>query len=217
MADAPDLHTLVDAFLQHTKVERGLAPNTVSAYARDLARFAQHVSAAGVERASGVRREHVSSFMGSLEHAGLGARSRARALVAVRRLLRFAVVEGVITESDPLQGLMSPHLPRTLPRVLSEEQTEALIEAADTTTSLGLRDRAMLEVGYGAGLRVTELVSLPLGAVDRRGGALRVVGKGGRERVVPLGLAALEALDVYRRKAGRCSWLGAPTRATPSS
>jgi integrase/recombinase XerD len=177
-------------------VERGLSPRTVEAYGRDLARFADHLEAAGVRRLADVRREHLTGFTRRLERRGLGARSRVRALVATRRLLQHLAAAGALSQ-DPSDGIVSPKLDRPLPRVLRSDESAALIEAAGSELPLGLRDRAMLEVLYGAGLRVSELVSLPLSGVERRGGLLRVMGKGRKERLVPLGRPALEALDEY--------------------
>ena len=174
-------------------MERGLSPRTVEAYGRDLARFAAHAAAAGAPSPQQLRRSHVSGFLIALEGAGLGARSRGRALVAVRRFLRHLAASGRL-EADPLLGIETPRQGRPLPRTLHAEETARLIEAADPATPLGLRDRAMLEVAYGAGLRVSELVGLPLGGLDSRRGLLRVRGKGGKERIVPLGEPALRAL-----------------------
>ena len=194
-SSAAGLDASVDAFLAHAAVERGLAPRTIEAYGRDLARFAAHLEGEGVTRVAAVRREHVVGFARSLEKAGLSPRSRARALVAARRWLRHAGTSG--GAEDPLQGVPSPKSERPLPRVLRPDETAALIEAAAPDGALGLRDRAMLEVLYGAGLRVSELVSLPLSGLDRRAGWLRVRGKGRKERIVPVGEPALEALDAY--------------------
>ncbi len=183
----------IDAFLAHAAVERGLSALTVEAYGRDLARFAEHLVGEGAASPEKVTRAHVSGFLVRLEAGGLGARSRRRALVAVRRLLRHWQREGLLS-GDPLRGVPTPRIAAPLPRVLRPDETAALIEAADPETTLGLRDRAMLEVLYGCGLRVSELVSLPLGGVDRRAGILRVVGKGRKERIVPAGEPALAAL-----------------------
>jgi integrase/recombinase XerD len=112
-----------------------------------------------------------------------------------------------LLRQDPMEGIQGPRVRRALPRVLRADESVALIEAADTATPLGLRDRAMLELLYGAGLRVSELVSLPIGAVDRRSGLVRVMGKGSKERVVPVGDTALEAIDAYL-DGGRAKLLG---------
>jgi integrase/recombinase XerD len=209
---ASGLAAEVDAFLTAASVERGLAPKTIEAYGRDLARFAAHLDGQGVGRLAEVGRAHVTGFLAAMEQRGLSPRSRARALVAVRRLLRFAGAAGG-RGGDPTEGIVGPRLPRTLPHVLRPDETEALLAAVDGGTPLGLRDRAMLEVLYGAGLRVSEVVTLPLASVDFRAGLVRVRGKGGRERVVPLGAPALAALEVWladgrpalARRAGRPS------------
>jgi integrase/recombinase XerD len=196
MASSRELGAALDGFLAHAAVERGLSPRTLEAYGRDLARFAAHLERAGVTKPGAVRREHVTGFARELEQRGLVPRSRARALVAVRRWLRHAGAGGA-TGEDPCAGIPSPREQRPLPRVLRPDETEALIAAARRDGPLALRDRAMLEVLYGAGLRVSELVSLPLSGLDRRAGWLRVLGKGRKERLVPLGEPALEALDAY--------------------
>ncbi|MEE2674854.1 MAG: site-specific tyrosine recombinase XerD [Myxococcota bacterium] len=191
-----ELSAVVDGFLGHTSVERGLARNTVEAYARDLAGFASFLEEVGVTNLADLRREHISGFVRALDARGQSAPSRTRALVAVRRLLLYAQTEKLLAH-DPMDGIESPKRRSKLPRVLKPEETEALLEAVDTGTPLGLRDRAMLEVLYGAGLRVSELVGLSLSALDSRAGLLRVTGKGGKERVVPLGGAALAAIAAY--------------------
>ncbi len=183
----------VDAFLTHSRVERGLAPQTVEAYARDLARFAGFLEGRGVVRLRDVQHQHLTTFIAWLEGDGLGARSRARTLVSVRRLLRYRGVIG--SRGDPSDGIHTPRFERRLPKVLRSDEAVALIEAVDAATPLGLRDRAMLEVLYGAGLRVSELVGLPLGGLDLRAGWVRVRGKGGRERIVPLGTPAVDAVN----------------------
>ena len=217
------IEAAVEAFLAHAAVERGLAARTVEAYARDLRRFARYLAERRVQALGGVRREHVSGFAAALESQGLGPRSRARALVATRRLLRHWAARGVLSE-DPSEGVAAPRFRRPLPRVLRPEETEALIEAADPSTPLGLRDRAMLEVLYGAGLRVSELVGLPLGGLDLRAGLVRVMGKGRRERIVPLGEPARAALERYlaearpllaRRSSRECDALFLSRRARP--
>jgi integrase/recombinase XerD len=193
---APGLRDAVAGFLADAAVERGLAPRTLEAYGRDLARFGEYLARRGVSSPAGVERQHLAGFAASLERQGLAARSRARMLVAVRRFLRHAGAGGA-PGPDPCAGVVLPRAPRALPRVLRPDQTEALIEAVDPRTPLGLRDRAMLEVLYGSGLRIGELVSLPLSALDARAGLLRVRGKGGRERVVPIGAQGLAAVAAW--------------------
>lgn len=190
------LEKAIEAFLTHASIERGLSPRTIEAYQRDLKRFAGYLKGAGIRSFRAVRREHLVDFTQSLDREGLGSRSRARTLVSVRRLLRHQGISGTAGD-DPLEGLASPSFASPLPRTLRPDETASLIEAADAETTIGLRDRCMLEVLYGSGLRVSELVSLRLGSVDRRSGVIRVFGKGRKERIVPLGTPALELLDHY--------------------
>jgi integrase/recombinase XerD len=202
----------IDAFLAQAALERGLAPKTIEAYAGDLARFARWLSQAGVETPGSLRREHVTGFARALEAEGLSARSRTRILVATRRWIRFLLATEELA-ADPMDGVATPRFGQPLPKVLRPDETAALLAAAAPETPIGLRDRAMLEVLYGAGLRVTELVTLPLGALDSRAGVLRVFGKGRRERVVPLGEPALAAVEVYLTE-GRPALLRADREAT---
>jgi len=199
-AARPALDAAVDAFLAHAAVERSLAPRTVEAYGRDLARFAAFLAEAGVASLEELDRGHLAGFRRALARDGLGPRSRARTLVAVRRLLRHEAERGRVASDLPGQ-VGPPRQDRPLPRTLRPDETAVLLDAADPDTPLGLRDRAMLEVLYGAGLRVSELVELPLAALQRGAGLLRVRGKGGRERLVPLGEPALAALDLYLERA----------------
>jgi integrase/recombinase XerD len=190
----------VDAYLAHAAVERGLAPRTLEVYGRELRRFAAYAAARGASGPRELGREHVVGFLRSLEAQGVGARTRARALVAVRRMLRHAAGAGA-SGLEALEGVAAPRFSPPLPRVLRQDEAARLVEAAQADGPLGLRDRAMLEVLYGAGLRVSELVGLPLSGVDRRAGVLRVTGKGGRERIVPIGESAREALERYLAEA----------------
>jgi integrase/recombinase XerD len=217
------LSAAVDAFLAHAAVERGLSPRTIEAYGRDLARFARFLEAEGVREPAGVRREHLAGFSVALEGEGLGARSRARAMVATRRWLRHLGTLGAL-DADPSDGVVHPRFERPLPRILRPDETVALLDAVDPSTPLGLRDRAMLEVLYGAGLRISELISLPLGGYERRSGLLRVLGKGRKERIVPVGTPAVDALEAYladgrpllaKAAQGRCDAVFLSQRGTP--
>ena len=199
MPSAPsDVARGVEAFLRSAAVESGLSPRTVEAYGRDLARFAAHLEASGVRRLRDAGADALPGFARSLASRGLAASSRARALVAARRLLRHAGADAALAERGG-GGARGPRVDRVLPKVLRPDESAALCEAASGSEgALGLRDRAMLEVLYGGGLRVSELVGLPGSALDARAGWLRVLGKGSKERIVPLGEPALAALGRYR-------------------
>jgi integrase/recombinase XerD len=199
------LAAAVDRFLTHLAVERGLARNTLEAYARDLARLAAHLEREGVGEPAAIRAAHWRSFAAALERDGLAPASRTRALVAARRFGQHLVARGVLSR-DPAEGLVAPRRARRLPRVLRPDETEALLAAAAAGEgAFAARDRAMLELLYAAGLRVSELVSLPLGAVDRNAGLVRVIGKGERARIVPVGEPALAALETWLAE-GRPAW-----------
>jgi integrase/recombinase XerD len=198
MADA--IAAAIDAFLRHGAVERGLAPKTIEAYGADLARFAEFLARDGIASPRALGPAQVAGFVGSLEAQGLGARSRTRMLVSVRRFAQYLVTTGRCAR-DASEGVASPRLPRQLPRTLRPDETAALIEAAAQDGPLGMRDRAMLEMLYGSGLRVSELVALPLAALDARAGVVRVLGKGRKERLVPVSEPALDALASYLRDA----------------
>ena len=197
---ATPLEGLCDAFLTRLAVEEGLSPRTVEAYAGDLRHLRGHLAERSIDRVERVTRQDLSAFSSYLDDRSMAASSRARVLVSVRRLLRYAEERGLVG-ADPIDALQAPKQTRNLPRILRPEETEALIEAARSDEPLGLRDVAMLEVLYGAGLRVTELVTLPLSAIDRRGQLLRVFGKGRKERVVPMGEVASEAIEIYLARA----------------
>jgi integrase/recombinase XerD len=191
-----DLSTAVDAYLDHLRVERGLSPNSVSAYAVDLAKLATFAENRGVTDTEKLDVVVITRFLVWLDKSGLGARSAARHLSAVRGFCRFLVRERQ-TPSDPTGLITSPRLGRRLPAVLSFEEVMRLLAAPDPTRMRGLRNRAMLSVMYSAGLRVSELCSLRLGDVDMKRGYVSVLGKGGKRRVVPLGEVALGELDTY--------------------
>lgn len=185
-----------DGFIMRLAVEEGLSPRTVEAYSGDLRHFRKHLLKSHVVDVRGIKRKNLSEFASYLDAAGLAVSSRARVMVSVRRLLRYAQERGEI-DADPFEGIESPKRLRTLPKILQPVETESLIEAARGPDALALRDVAMLEVLYGAGLRVSELVSLTFEAVDLRELLLRVVGKGNKERLVPMGEVAAKALQQY--------------------
>lgn len=192
------LDTLIDRYLARLRTEVGVSPHTYAAYADDLARFACFaVTQFGVDEVARVGRELVLCFQAAEAERGIGARSQARRLSALRGLLRFAVEEGLLPES-PVANLRQPRLPRRLPAALSEPEVERLLEAANRSP-LPLRDRALVETLYGAGLRVSELVGLSLDRLQLGERAIRVHGKGDKERIVPLGRPAKVALERYLR------------------
>lgn len=192
----------MEAWLTHLDVERGVAANTLAAYRRDLARWEAYLGAQAVTTPEAVTEAHVAEFLARLregddEHRPLAASSAARTLVAVRGLHRFLAVEGVL-DADPSRDVTPPRTPDRLPTAISVEDVEALLEAAslgDTPTAL--RDRALLEVLYGTGARISEAVGLDVDDLHEEDGVLRLRGKGGKQRVVPLGSYAAQALAAW--------------------
>lgn len=197
-ADDP-LAWAVDGFLASCRVERGLADNTLEAYHRDLLDLRAFLHRRGRSRPDQVQPEDLAAWMVALADRGLAASSRARHRVAARRLFRFLLDEGLVP-TDPTTLLEAPRRRRHLPAVLSEAQVEALLAAPPRESWAGCRDRAMLELLYATGLRVSELVKLPRSA--RHDGYLVVRGKGGKERLVPYGDRAAAALDAWQDRRG---------------
>jgi integrase/recombinase XerD len=190
--------TAIEGFLGRGRVERSLARNTLESYHRDLARFAAWCTEErGIGDPGRVTREDVHLHLASLIDGGLSPRSLARHRVAIRQFYRYLLGEGVVRE-DPTLLVEGARPARTLPEVLSLAEVEALLAAPDPSNlPLGLRDAAMLQLMYATGLRVSELVALPLAAVHLKAGYLRVRGKGGKERVVPLGERAALLVDAW--------------------
>lgn len=178
-------------------MEKGLSPHTVAAYRSDLAQYQGWLQERGIEL-HGSGREAILDHLAWRLSAGYQARSTARFLSGLRGFYRFLLREGLI-EQDPTLQVELPQLGRPLPKSLSEADVEALLAAPDIGEPIGLRDRAMLEVLYACGLRVTELISLTLEQVNLRQGVLRVFGKGSKERLVPLGEEAMVWVARYVR------------------
>ncbi len=195
---------VIEAYLDAVWMERGLAENTLTAYRGDLRRFAEWLGGQGLGLLR-ARRADVLQFLA--DQAGAPPRTIARRLSALRRFYLYQCRERRI-EQDPCARVDAPKLGRPLPHALTEAQVEALIAAPDTSSPLGLRDRAMLELLYATGLRVSELVTLTVAQLNRRQGVIRISGKGNKERLVPVGDEALEWLSVYLRD-GRGLILGA--------
>lgn len=190
------LSELIDGYLAHLKAERGLSPNTIQAYGQDLAKFAAFAEQLGDAEVEDVSLGLVSAWLSELNEQGLGARSAKRHLSALRGLMRFVVNEGDLG-SDPTSLVAAPKTGRRLPRPLTFDQVLALIEQPDLSTPRGLRDRAMLSLCYAAGLRVSELIHLTHGDLDRQRGLVAAFGKGKKRRLVPLGSITLGHLDAY--------------------
>ena len=190
------LDDALDRYLAHLRVERALQPATLECYARDLREYLDWLTQRGARTLDEITQIHILQHLASLQQRGLSRASQARHLAAVRGLHRFANTEG-LTRLDPSEGVEASRGSRPLPQFLGVEEVDRLLAQPDGTRPSGARDRAMLELLYASGLRVSELVALPASAVDARLGIVRVRGKGGKERIVPVGQRAQEALGAY--------------------
>lgn len=194
--EGPYFQTYLPVFLDYLAVEKGLARNSLSAYSIDLQHFGHWLEERKIEIES-VERIDIVKYFQSRRSAGISARSVARALAAIRGMFRFLVAERHL-KSDPTENLESPKLWTTLPKAIQPSEVEALLGAPDRSTDEGLRDRAMLELLYATGLRVSELIRVRIDDVVMDAGFLRTMGKGSKERIVPFGDAAREAILEYR-------------------
>jgi integrase/recombinase XerD len=190
------LDEAVDEYLDHVATERGLARKSVEAYARDLAVFTRFLLGRGVRSAARLGTGDVRAHLAALANRGLSPRSRARALAAVRGFLRFLALRGVLPD-DPARTIRVRRPPARLPRALATAEMGALLAQPADRERRGLRDRALLELLYACGLRVSEAIALRGSQVDLVAGFVTVLGKGGKERVVPLGRPARAALEAY--------------------
>jgi integrase/recombinase XerD len=189
------IEAVIGSFLNYVKVEKGLAANTIAAYKRDLAKFAVFAGDRKLSLAT-VGRSDLIEFLGSLYRQQLDSRTVARHLVSLRNLFHFALTEELIS-ADPTINLESPKVRKSLPSYLRLEEVDRLLAQPDLTSVYGVRDRAMIEVLYSSGLRVSELVDLRVSDLDLRTGCLRCIGKGDKERLVPVGRKALAAVEQY--------------------
>ena len=189
------METKIHSFLSMLKVEKGLAQNTIEAYGCDLGKFARFL-AKSQKQLEAVTRDDIVDFLASLYRQKLDSRSVARHLVSLRNFFRFALLEGYV-QSDPTLTLESPRVRQSLPTYLRLEEVDRLLAQPDTTKPLGIRDMAILEVLYSSGLRVSELIGLRVGDLEMKMGCLRCIGKGDKERLVPIGRKAIQAVERY--------------------
>ena len=194
MISLNEIDRLMDQFLYHLRMEKGLAENTIEAYSRDLAAFFRFLETKGIKPVD-AHQDHIGSFMAEQEEA-LSIRSVARMLSTIKMFYRFLIFEGKL-ESSPARLIDTPKIPRRLPGVLSLDEVERLLQQPEMETPLGLRDRAMLEVLYATGLRVSELLGLTMPTINMEAGFVRTLGKGSKERMVPMNDQAREVLGLY--------------------
>jgi integrase/recombinase XerD len=194
----PFFVTYLPVFIDYLTVEKGLAKNSLAAYRTDLRHFGHYLLGAEIDL-DRVERIHIVRYFQSLRGAGISARSVARALAAIRGLFRFLVAERHL-KNDPTENIENPKLWATLPKSLQPEEVEALLRAPDRTTPDGLRDAAMLELLYATGLRVSELIRVRIDELVMDAGFLRTIGKGSKERIVPFGDSARDAIVLFMER-----------------
>lgn len=195
LSDLPEQSKqLIDAFLDVLWMERGLSDNTLSAYRSDLYKFASWLYSRDKNSVLNVAGNDVLAYLASVENTS--TRTIARRLSSLRRLYEYLLRENLIKQ-NPVSNIAAPRLGRTLPKSLTEDEVEALLNAPNIEDVLGIRDKCMLEVLYATGLRVSELVGLTVQQVNLRQGVIRVTGKGNKERLVPLGEEATQWLEQY--------------------
>lgn len=187
---------LIDRFLNHLSVEKGLSSNTLSAYAQDLQKLAQFAEQKAISGLDQIQRKEIVLFLSDLKSRALAASSTARILSTLRTFFQFLITEGILNH-DPLAHIHSPRQAFRLPKVLHPTEVEALLNLPKGEDPIGVRNDAMIELLYATGLRVSELVSLPMGAVNLESGYLIAYGKGSKERLVPIGKCAREKLIRY--------------------
>ncbi len=197
---------LVDDFMSRLVIDQGASPNTLDAYSRDLLNFVDFAEGQKLANPEDINSNHILGWLKSLRDSGLSARTTARKLSALRSFFRFLVEEHNLN-STPLAVINNPRIGSYLPRVLSVSEVNTLMEQPDTSRPIGLRDRGLLEVTYACGLRASEAVGLKLNQLDIKVGYVRIVGKGNKERIVPMGEIAIEWLTRYL-KSGRPRLLG---------
>ncbi len=185
----------VQSFLDFARVEKGLAANSIASYRRDLTEFSTFLQRRG-KHPDSVQRDDIRQFLKELYERQLGARSVARHLVSLRNLFRFLVREGRAA-NDPTAEVEAPRLDHSLPRYLTADEVDKLLAQPDVSTPLGLRDKAMLELLYATGMRVSELVNSATADFDFELGLVRCTGKGSKERLIPVGKSALRAVETY--------------------
>ena len=195
-----DTLTWIDEFLAYLSCERGLARNTIESYGRDLVQFEEFINDTYGIHLEDVSEDIILSYIKVMRDLGKANSSISRSVSSIRGFYGFAHHEGLM-EEDPATNISSPKREKTLPQVLSAQEVTTLLEAPATHTPSGIRDKAMLETMYATGMRVSELVSLDLGDIDTHMGYAKCIGKGSKERIIPMGSVACLWVETYLRSA----------------
>ncbi|MGB8956295.1 MAG: site-specific tyrosine recombinase XerD [Tumebacillaceae bacterium] len=191
---------LIERFIHYLAVERGLAQNTLDSYQRDLNNYTEFLTRSNIRDLNQTRRANIIAYLADLQRKGRATSTISRNLASLRSFYGFLIRDGLI-DSDPTTNLESPKIEKRLPKVLTVQEVEALLEGPDLGDVCGLRDKAMLELLYATGIRVSELVALNLSDVNLNMGFLKCFGKGSKERIIPLGTMALTSVSDYVMRA----------------
>jgi len=192
------MNQYLDLFISYITVEKGLSRNTLEAYSHDIGCYLDYLSREREDEPAGIRPSHISGFLSTLKSSGIAPRSRARVLSAIRMFHKFLMIEGY-SEINPASLIEAPKTLHLLPETLSMSEVEKLLAVPSSESLIDIRDRAMLELLYATGLRVSELVTLKLNDLNLQAGYLMTMGKGCKERVVPIGDSALRSVESYIR------------------
>ena len=190
---------LIEEFLDYITVEKGLSPNTKEAYSRDLFKFISYLDKKGIKDVDNIKRKYIIDYLMLEKERGLNPNSLSRNLVSIKMFFRFLVLNDYL-EEDITSVLDSPRLWKILPEILSVSEVEKMLSQPDTRTKFGIRDKAMLELMYATGLRVSEVLKLNVSSINMDVGFLKAIGKGSKERIVPLGRPCAKALQFYLKK-----------------
>jgi integrase/recombinase XerD len=190
------MHQYIDEYINFLAIERGLSLNTLEAYSRDLNRYSEFMESKGITTIKNITSDDIIAYLGTLRKGGLTANSVNRALAAARGFYKYLIRENIIDE-NPIANIELAKVWMRLPDTLSKDEINHLLEQPDLKTPLGIRDKAMLELMYATGIRVSELISLTVNSINWQVGYLIAVGKGSKERIVPIGKSAIDCLTRY--------------------
>jgi len=193
-----DISLLIDQYLNYLKVEKGLSKNTISSYSSDLAQFIDFIVKMKIKNVETVNKKNINSYIECLNKLKIKRTSLARKVTSIKNFFKYLIIENIITE-NPLLNIELPKSIRRLPNILSVEEVDSLLEKPNSQTLLGVRDKAILEILYGSGLRASELISLKLDSLNLNVGYIQAKGKGSKQRIVPIGDKGIECVNEYTK------------------
>jgi integrase/recombinase XerD len=193
------MHDHLLSYFHFIQLEKGLSANTIASYRIDLDRYLEYLEQLGVHSVEGIEESHVTGFLSTLKNLGLASNSVSRNFSSIRGFHHFLVAEG-ISKNEPTQNIDSPRLTKRLPGVLTQSEVDRILSQPDVNEPLGLRDKAILELMYATGVRVSELTTLKQSNLMFDTGIIRVMGKGSKERIIPIGRSAIRYVQLYQKQ-----------------